>query len=101
MPAPPVPLLRPGELHTPAGVLYGRLPGYRLSERGVAMAQMVADTLAAQGRDVVEVTASPLERAQQTAQPIAAAFGLEVGTDERLIEAANHFQGLTFGVGDG
>lgn len=94
-------LLRHGEVHNPTGVLYGRLPGYRLSERGVAMAQRVADSLAEQGRDVVEVTASPLERAQQTAQPVAAAFGLEVGTDERLVEAANHFQGLTFGVGDG
>jgi broad specificity phosphatase PhoE len=94
-------LLRHGEVHNPTGLLYGRLPGYRLSERGVAMAQRVADVLSEQGRDVVEVTASPLERAQQTAQPVAAAFGLPVGTDERLIEAANHFQGLTFGVGDG
>jgi broad specificity phosphatase PhoE len=94
-------LLRHGEVHNPTGLLYGRLPGYHLSERGVAMAQLVADTLSEQGRDVVEVTASPLERAQETARPVAAAFDLEVRTDERLIEAANHFQGLTFGVGDG
>ena len=52
-------------------------------------------------RDVVAVIASPLERAQETAAPIAAAFGVPVGTDPRLIEAENHFQGMTFGVGDG
>jgi len=101
MPLTAVHLLRHGEVHNPAGVLYGRLPGYRLSELGEQMARRVADTLVEQGRDVVEVTASPLERAQQTAQPVAAAFGLAVRTDDRLIEAENHFQGKTFGVGDG
>jgi broad specificity phosphatase PhoE len=53
------------------------------------------------GADVVHIVASPLERAQETAAPIGAAFGLSIGTDPRLIEAGNHFQGLTFGVGDG
>jgi broad specificity phosphatase PhoE len=100
-------LLRHGEVHNPEGVLYGRLPGYHLSERGRAMAQTVAGHLSGQGDDgsprryVVAVIASPLQRAQETAAPIAAAFGLEVGTDERLIEAANHFEGMKFGVGDG
>lgn len=98
-------LLRHGEVHNPEGLLYGRLPGYRLSERGQQMAELVARTLAgehdAPRRDVVVVTASPLQRAQETAAPIAAAFGLAVGTDDRLIEAENHFQGKQFGVGDG
>lgn len=100
-------LLRHGEVHNPSGVLYGRLPGYRLSERGEAMAQRVAGALAGSGdagagrHDVTLVVASPLERAQQTAAPLAAAFGLTVRTDPRLIEAGNHFEGLTFGVGDG
>ena len=94
-------LMRHGEVHNPEGVLYGRLPGYHLSDLGRAMAQRVADALVEQGRDVVRVVASPLERAQETAAPVAAAFGVEVVTDRRLIEAANHFQGLTFGVGDG
>ncbi len=98
-------LLRHGEVHNPTGLLYGRLPGYRLSERGQQMAELVARTLAgdegAPRRDVVVVTASPLQRAQETATPIAEAFGVALGTDERLIEAENHFQGLRFGVGDG
>ena len=95
-------LLRHGEVHNPAGVLYGRLPGYRLSERGRAMADLVADHLAAEPRhDVRHLVASPLERARETAAPIAAAFGLEVPTDPRVIEAANHFEGRTVGRGDG
>lgn len=100
-------LLRHGEVHNPTGVLYGRLDGYHLSERGVAMAERIVAHLSGTGpdgaprRDVVHVVASPLHRAQETAAPIAAAFGLEVVVDRRLIEAANHFEGLEFGVGDG
>ncbi|MBM9504912.1 histidine phosphatase family protein [Actinacidiphila acididurans] len=92
-------LVRHGEVHNPAGVLYGRAPGYHLSELGREMAERVAEYLA--GRDVVHVSASPLERAQETATPIAKAHGLDIVADERLIEAANIFQGKTFGVGDG
>ncbi len=92
-------LLRHGEDHNPTGILYGRLPGYRLSERGQAMAQRLAETMAK--RDVRHVISSPLQRAQETARPIAAVLGLEVGTDDRLIEAGNKFEGMTFGVGDG
>ena len=104
MAATTVHLIRHGEVHNPDGVLYGRLPGYRLSDRGLAMARKVADHLAGEGlerADITVVVASPLERAQQTATPIAEAFGLAIVSDERLIEAENYFQGLTFGVGDG
>ncbi|CAM5634634.1 Histidine phosphatase family protein OS=Streptomyces rimosus subsp. rimosus (strain ATCC/ DSM 40260 / JCM 4667 / NRRL 2234) OX=1265868 GN=SRIM_019205 PE=4 SV=1 [Streptomyces rimosus subsp. rimosus] len=92
-------LMRHGEVHNPEGVLYGRRPGYHLSELGRRMADRVAEHLA--GRDVTHVVASPLERAQETATPIAKAHGLDLATDERLIEAANVFEGKTFGVGDG
>ncbi|MCZ3385693.1 MAG: histidine phosphatase family protein [Actinomycetia bacterium] len=92
-------LLRHGEVHNPGGVLYGRLPGYQLSALGRAMAERVADHLA--DADIAHVGASPLERAQETAQPIAAVHGLPVAVDGRLIEADNVFEGLTFGVGDG
>lgn len=92
-------LLRHGEVHNPEGVLYGRLPGYRLSELGRAMSQRIAEHLA--DADLAHVGASPLERAQETAQPIADAHELPVAVDGRLIEADNIFEGLTFGVGDG
>lgn len=92
-------LMRHGEVANPDGILYGRLPGYHLSDLGRRMADRVAEHLS--GRDVTHVVASPLERAQETAEPIAKAHGLGLATDERLIEADNIFQGKTFGVGDG
>ncbi|CCK28293.1 hypothetical protein BN159_3914 [Streptomyces davaonensis JCM 4913] len=92
-------LMRHGEVANPDGILYGRLPGYHLSELGRQMADRVAEHLAS--RDVTHVVSSPLERAQETATPIAKAHGLDLATDERLIEADNVFQGKTFGVGDG
>ncbi|WP_406439149.1 histidine phosphatase family protein [Streptomyces sp. NBC_00631] len=92
-------VMRHGEVANPEGVLYGRLPGYHLSELGRQMADRVAEHLSS--RDVTHVVASPLERAQETATPIAKAHGLDLATDERLIEAENIFQGKTFGVGDG
>lgn len=103
-------LVRHGEVHNPEGVLYGRLPGYRLAERGERMAERVADYFAGafapddappRRADVALVVASPLERARQTAGPLAAAFDLAIETDRDLIEAANHFEGLTFGKGEG
>jgi len=92
-------LVRHGEVDNPTGVLYGRLPGFRLSAAGEKMAMLAAEALA--GHDVAVVRSSPLERAVQTADTIAAVFGLPVGTDDRLIESDNVFQGMTFGVGDG
>lgn len=97
MPQITVHLLRHGEVHNPAGVLYGRLPEFHLSERGRAMASMVAEHLkqrADDGARLVYLVSSPLLRAQETAQPTAAALGLEITTDARIIEAENHFEGL-------
>jgi len=84
-------LLRHGEVHNPSGVLYGRLPGYHLSATGLQMAAAAADFFA--GRPVVALFASPLERAQETARPVAERLGLEIVTDDRLIESANVLEG--------
>ncbi|HTX85795.1 MAG TPA: histidine phosphatase family protein [Streptosporangiaceae bacterium] len=92
-------LVRHGEVDNPGGVLYGRLPGYRLSENGRLMAKAAADYLA--GRDVTVVWSSPLQRALETTEPIASEFGLPAEVDGRLIEPWNHFEGMRFGVGDG
>jgi broad specificity phosphatase PhoE len=92
-------LLRHGEVHNPDGVLYGRLPGYHLSETGRLMAVAAADYFAE--RPVVAVFASPLDRAQETAKPVAERLGLQIVADERLIESWNHFEGKAFGVSDG
>ncbi|MCF8555948.1 MAG: histidine phosphatase family protein [Candidatus Nanopelagicales bacterium] len=92
-------LLRHGEVFNPEGVLYGRLPGYRLSELGEQMAVRAADALA--GHDISHVISSPMERAQQTATPVAERHQLEILTDGQLIEADNIFEGQRVSVGDG
>jgi len=92
-------LLRHGEVHNPGGVLYGRMDGYHLSELGRTMAQRVADTIG--GRDITHIVSSPLERARETAAPLALARGLEVGTDERVLESTNIFEGKPFSMGNG
>jgi broad specificity phosphatase PhoE len=92
-------LLRHGEVHNPTKVLYGRMADFHLSDLGREMAVRAAEALAA--RDVTLVVASPLDRAQETAEPIAAAHGLPIGTDARLIEADNVFEGQRVSVGDG
>jgi broad specificity phosphatase PhoE len=92
-------LLRHGEVHNPEGILYGRRPGYHLSDLGRTMAERVAK--AVRDRDIVHVASSPLERAQETAAPTAEALGLPVHTDPRLIESTNVFEGKRFGAGDG
>lgn len=85
-------LVRHGEVFNPERVLYGRLPGYRLSSRGESQAARTAQAFA--HHDVAHLVASPLQRAQETAQPFAELLGLTIGVDERLIEAGNTFEGL-------
>lgn len=92
-------LLRHGEVHNPTGILYGRLPGFNLSELGRRQALIVAEHLA--GNDITHVVASPLDRAQQTAAPIADSHQLTLATDGNLIEADNVFEGKRVSVGDG
>jgi broad specificity phosphatase PhoE len=84
-------LLRHGEVHNPDHVLYGRLPGYHLSANGRMMAAAAADYF--EGRPVAAIFASPLERAQETAQPVAERLGLPIITDDRLIESGNVLEG--------
>jgi broad specificity phosphatase PhoE len=91
-------LMRHGEVHNPGGVLYGRLDGYHLSDLGREMADIVAAHLEA--NDITHVVASSLERAQETAAPIAESHHLPIHTDDRVIEAANHFEGRTVTMKD-
>ncbi len=92
-------LMRHGEVHNPDGVLYGRLPEYYLSELGHQMAKAAAEWLSK--NEIVHLVASPLERAQQTAEPLSKILEAPITTDDRVIEAENLFEGRTFGVGDG
>ena len=89
-------LVRHGEVHNPEGVLYARLPGFHLNARGRLIAQRVAEHLA--GAPVADLRSSPLERATDTMEPIAAVFPeVTVRIDDRLIEADSLLQGQVFG----
>jgi broad specificity phosphatase PhoE len=91
-------LMRHGEVHNPDGVLYGRLDGFHLSELGREMARLVAAHL--ETNDITHVVASPLERAQETAAPIAIGHEVEITTDVRVIESENQFEGRSVGLRD-
>jgi len=90
-------LLRHGEVHNPEGVLYGRRDGFHLSELGQRMAQRIGEEIG--DRDIVHIRTSPLERAQQTAAPLAGVLGLTPVIDPRVIESANVFEGVNFAGG--
>ena len=90
-------LMRHGEVHNPGGVLYGRMPGFLLSDRGLAMADRIGAEIG--DRDITHVRISPLERTRQTAAPLLARRGLEAVVDERVIESWSKFEGRSFGKG--
>ena len=92
-------VLRHGEVENPEKILYGRQPGWRLSTRGQEMAKVVANW--SKDLDLGAIHASPLQRAQETAVPVAAAHNLQITTDANLIEAANIFEGKKFELGSG
>ena len=92
-------LARHGEVENPQKILYGRQPGWRLSSRGQQMAEVLGEW--SKSIDLGALHVSPLQRAQETAAPIAKAHNIEITTDERLIEAGNIFEGKSFEPGSG
>jgi broad specificity phosphatase PhoE len=91
-------LVRHGEVHNPEKVLYGRLPGFGLSDLGQQMADGIADYFAQRadrGQPVHLLAASPLQRAQETIAPLAGRLGLPVTIEDRVLEAENAFEGLS------
>lgn len=80
-------------MHNPDGVLYGRLPHFGLSELGHRMARTAADDLLDRRRAITALYASPLQRAQESAQPISQAFELPILVEDRIIEPTNEFEG--------
>ena len=79
-------LIRHGEVENPHHVVYADLPGYGLSPLGMDQARATSAHLAA--APVAMVMSSPLLRALQTANEIAACHGLGVQIDESLTEWA-------------
>lgn len=77
--------VRHGMTPTTGSVLPGRAKGLHLSDAGVAQAEAVASRLAELG-EIAAVYASPMERTQETAKPIARAVGRRVRTEKGLLE---------------
>ncbi len=99
MPAERIHLIRHGEVHNPDGVLYGRLPHFALSAKGHDMAALAAAALKAERRPISALYASPLLRTRESAEHVQEAFGLQLNTDERLIEPHNIFEGRRLSAG--
>ena len=91
--------IRHGEVHNPEKILYGLQPGWRLSERGIQMAQVVAQW--SKNLNLGAIHSSPLQRAQETVAPIIDNHKLQLTTDKNLIEASNIFEGKKFELGSG
>ena len=86
-------LVRHGEVFNPDRVLYGRIPGFGLSERGMRMATLAANDLAQRVREFSRLVVSPLQRTRESAEPVSLALGLDPVIDERIIEPTNVFEG--------
>lgn len=75
--------------------LVGRLPGIHLNARGQKQAEDLAQFLC--GAPIQAVYSSPLERAVETAQPLAVVLNLPVQIDEGINETDyGEWQGRTF-----
>lgn len=90
--------MRHGEVHNPARVLYGRLPGYGLSADGRRMARQAAEYVKSLDRPVSALVCSPLQRTQESAEPFAEIFGMAPVIDERVIEPTNVFEGKRMAI---
>lgn len=87
-------LIRHGKVLNPDNIRYGRAPGFHLSDLGREQARACGQFLATQA-PLHALVSSPLERATETAAIVAAKLAIaDVLTDDRLIEAANRFDGL-------
>ncbi len=91
--------IRHGEVHNPEKILYGLQPGWRLSERGIQMAEVIAQW--SKNLNIGAIHSSPLQRAQETVAPIIDNHKLQLTTDKNLIEASNIFEGKKFELGSG
>lgn len=90
--------VRHGEVFNPKGLLYERLEGFPLSDRGQKMAQAAAQEILGMEREIGSLYVSPLERTRQSAQPIAEAFNLHPQVEERIIEPWNKLRGFPMGA---
>lgn len=96
--------VRHGSVHNPEGIVYGRLPGYYLSQKGCLEAFtagiVLSDYETQSKTTITAVYHSPLDRAEQTAKVIRGwtqyAEPPRVEVREGLIECGQVFEGQKF-----
>ena len=91
MPTTTIHFVRHGKVYNPDHLLYERLPGFHLSDRGMRMAQATGAYIAADPK----LNTVAAVRAGRGEEP------LELITDPRVIEAGNEFRGKRIGHGKG
>ena len=79
-------LVRHGTTATTGTVLPGRAPGLHLSEKGAAQATALSERLSDLGRKPAAIYVSPLERARETAAPLAKTLRLRPVVERGLLE---------------
>lgn len=77
-------LMRHGRTEASAGRVYSGISDVPLTEEGRAQAQRAAARLSEEGIDMIRT--SPLSRARDTAEVVAAATGAPLVVDDRLLE---------------
>jgi probable phosphoglycerate mutase len=78
-------LVRHGNTSTTGKLLPGRAPGLHLAESGMRQAERAGERIA-ELENVAAIYTSPLERARETAAPIAKATGLKPKVERGLLE---------------
>jgi broad specificity phosphatase PhoE len=87
-------LIRHGEVYNPNNILYGRLPGYGLSDHGQEQLLETADYLS--DKTITAIYTSPLLRARQSAEILQRILGSKLSVDEALIETKTAYMGRPF-----
>ncbi|GAB4429292.1 MAG: histidine phosphatase family protein [Anaerolineae bacterium] len=92
-------LVRHGEVYNPLRQYYGRLPGFRLSENGLAQARVTAHKLGQHSNSIAAVFSSPMERTTETATEILKQLnGQTLQISELLNEVYSPFDGQPIAV---
>ena len=84
-------LIRHGQVHNPEQVYYGRLPRFRLSVAGCRQAAEAAHFL--RDQQVTTVYSSPLLRAKQTADIVAATLNVPLHHSRLMLEVHSPYDG--------
>jgi len=88
-------LIRHGDVFNPKGLIYGRLPGFKLSETGIKEAKEAGKYLDSLGAKPEIIITSPLLRTVQTAKIIQTFFpDVKIIKEKKIVEGDIGWQGI-------